>query len=164
MRSYITSQKEIKDYTKKTTYVSDSHQDSLKSDLYYPLPEEYDIFTYVDPSLFTNRNTQQRELISDCLIYMRKSLLALYMSSGIICILPKLRVINEDSGTITFNWAYSTFRAFLSFDDEEGDYDSYYGIIFQSDSESVTSQTKKISVDNYKKMLDELLTLVIENA
>ena len=166
MNSYLSSQtaSEVKGYIRKNSYVSVSSNDSGIYDLYYSLPEEYDVFTYIDPSFFANKGTKQQELISDCLTYMRKALLSLFASSGVVCVLPKLSVFNDDTGTITFNWAYSTFRAFLSFDDERGDYDSYCGIVFQTDNDSISTQTKKITKTNYKNLIDELLSLVINNS
>jgi hypothetical protein len=166
MKSYLPylTNKGAKDYIIKQSYISESSHDNLVSDLYYTLPEEYDVFTYVDSSYFNKRETKQQELISDCLIYMRKALLSLSASSGIVSILPKLHVSNDDNGTITFNLAYSTFRAFLSFDDKKGNYDSYYGIVFQSDDDKVSTRTGRIDESNYKSAIDEWLGLVISNS
>lgn len=166
MKSYLLSRtsNEVKDYSRKTTYVSGNSYSDLLFDLYHPLPEEYDVFTCLDSSFFTNRETRQQKMISDCLIYIRKALLSLFASKGIVCVLPKLSVLSDDNGTVTFNWAYSTFRAFLSFDDERGGNDSYCGIVFQTDRESVSTQTKRICKTNYKKVIDELLDLVIYNS
>lgn len=165
MKSYLTpnNDDEIKDYTRKTSYFPLHSRASFASALYSSLPEEYDIFSQIAPSFFTNRETKQQELISDCLIYMRKTLLSLYESSGVVCVLPKLYASSDD-GSITFNWAYSTFRAFLSFENETGGYDAYCGIVFKSDIESVATKIRKISSTNYKNVLDELLELVINNS
>ncbi len=166
MKTYLSSQEncEIVEYSTKSTYISMINDSDHLPYMYCTLPEEYDVFTNLEPSLFTSRETQQHEMISNCLFYMRQFLQRLYSSRGIICVLPKLTVLCDRGGTITFNWAHSNFRAFMSFDDEASGYDSYCGIVFQEDVDSVSTRTRKIYSTNYISVINELLDLVICNS
>ncbi len=166
MDTFITNTENLEsmNYEKKTTYIKENEYINMESDLYLPLPEEYDIFTQIDPSLFFKRDTKQYELVSNCLKYLRRILQILYKERGVVCVLPKLIPSYDDRGTILFNWAYSTFRAFLSFENENGRYDAFCGIVYQSDENSVSTQTRKINDENYMEMIDELLQLVINNS
>lgn len=165
MNSYLAYKYEnnIKDYSKKTTYFPDNSNVKLFSEIYDSLPEEYNVFSQIDPSFFTRRETKQYQLMSDCLIYLRSALLSFYMSNGIVCTLPKLSVSFDDI-TTTFNWAYSTYRAFLSFDNEKGDFDSYCGIVYQSETDYVSTHMRRINNLNYKRVIDVLLDFVINNS
>ena len=162
-RSYLdTESKPVQGYSKKSSYIVKDDLDSTRK--YSLLPEEYDMFSELDSSFFTRRETSQLELISTCLSYMKECLLAFYNSHGIVCILPKLIYTQDDEGTITFSMALSSFRAFMSFEGEKGNYDSYYGVVSQNDEDSVSSETKKLTSENYETAIQSFLQILINNA
>jgi hypothetical protein len=162
-RSYLnTESKQIQGYSKKSSYIVDDDRDSLRK--YSLLPEEYDMFSELDPAFFTRKETRQQKLISTCLFYMKECLLDFYNSHGIVCILPKLIYTQDDEGTITFSMALSAFRAFMSFEGEKGDYDAYYGVVSQTDEDSVSSETKKLTYENYESAIQSFLQILINNA
>ena len=162
-RSYLdTDSGPVQGYSKKSTYILDDDRDFLRK--YSLLPEEYDMFSELNSSFFTRRETRQLELISTCLFYMKECLLDFYNSHGIVCILPKLIFTQDDEGTITFSMALSTFRAFMSFEGEKGNYDAYYGIVSQTDKDSVSSETKKLTFENYETAIQSFLQVLINNA
>ena len=162
-RSYLDIEsKPIQGYSKKNSYIVDDERESLRK--YSLLPEEYDMFSELDPSIFTRMGTRQQELISTCLIYMKECLLDFYNDHGIVCILPKLIETQDEEGTITFSMAISNFRAFMSFEGEMGNYDAYYGVVAQSDEDSVSSETKKLTYENYETAIQTFLQILINNA
>lgn len=162
-RSYLdTESKPVQGYLKKSSYIVEDDRDSLKK--YGLLPEEYDMFSELDPSLFTRKDTRQQRLINTCLLYMKECLLDFYNNRGIVCILPKLIYTQDNEGTVTFSMAQSAFRAFISFEGEKGGYDAYYGVISQSDEDSVSSETKKLTYENYQSAIQSFLQILINNA
>lgn len=162
-RSYLdTESKQVQGYSKKSTYIVDDGQDSLRK--YSLLPEEYDMFSELDPSFFTRKDTRQLELISMCLLYMKGCLLDFYNTHGVVGILPKMICTEDDDGTITFGLALSSFRAFMSFEGEKGAYDAYYGVVSQTDEDSVSSETKKLTFENYETAIQSFLQILINNS
>lgn len=155
--------KERKKYTPRESYFQNDSPDS-EFNRYILLPEEYNIFSEINQSLFINGNTKQDKLIAMCLKTMRENLLFLYSTQGIICILPKLTYYEDQEKTITFNWANSNFRAFLSFESEVGGYDAYCGIIIQFTQDDVSTQTSKLNENNYQKVIGSMMKLIIENS
>lgn len=131
---------------------------------YRLLPEEYDVFSRIDPSFFTHRETKQQELISRCLTYMKQCLVELYNSRGIVCILPKLVYFKDDEDTITFTMAMAHFRASISFEGEKGNYDAYFCIVSQTDENTVSSETKKLTLDNCETTMRSFLQILINNS
>ena len=79
-------------------------------------------------------------------------------------VLPKLIYTQDDEGTITFSMALSAFRAFMSFEGEKGDYDAYYGVVSQIDEDSVSSETKKLTYENYESAIQSFLPILINTA
>ena len=162
-RTYLNAEsKPIQGYSKKNSYIVDDERTPLKK--YSLLPEEYDVFSELDPSLFTRMGTRQQGLISTCLLYMKECLLDFYNDRGIVCILPKLIETQDDEGTITFSMALSNFRAFMSFEGELGNYDAYYGVVAQTDEDSISSETKKLTYENYETAIQTFLQILINNA
>ena len=151
------------EYVRPPSYFSEDRIDKVGIS-YLLLPEEYDIFSEIDSSLLSKTDTPQYELISLCLLYMRESLLELYLSNNIICVLPKLNESHAFNGTITFYWAYTGFRASLSFEDEQGKYDAYCSIVYQTDENTVSTKTSKINRINYKNVMREILQLVVDQS
>lgn len=162
-RSYLdTDSKPVKGYSKKNSYIVDDERDLLRK--YRLLPEEYDIFSKLDQSFFSHLETKQLKFISICLQYMKQCLVDFYLGHGIVCILPKLLYTQDDEGAITFNMALSNFRAFMSFEGEKGNYGAYYGIVSRTDVDSVSSETKKLTYENYKTAIQTFLQILINNA
>ncbi len=166
MNSYLTSfSPELEnEYNPQSTYLSPKPKLEVLSDVYYSLPEEYNIFSNIDFSFFINRNDKQQEQISNCLIYLRQIYFDFLHSNNIIGIFPKFYVTENDNGTITFNIATSNYSAFISFDNESGNYDSYSGIVIISGDESMSTSTFKLDKENYKGMLDRLMSLIISSS
>ena len=169
-KSYLdTESQPIHDYTKKNSYINNKDFDSKKeynflSEEYILLPEEYDIFSTLDKSFFTQKTTIQLDLISKCFNYMKKCLIDLYNKQDVICILPKLLSSQDEDGTITFSMVLSNLRAFLSFEGEKGDYDAYFGIVIHIDEDTISSETKKLTSENYEATLQLFLQTIIKNA
>lgn len=165
MNNYLSSlgNSKTRAYIKKTKYATQNNSAGIEENIYQIIPEEYDIFSEIDPTYLSRRDTKQDELISDCLLYMRNMLFSLYRSNEVAFLFPKLKITHDSDGTITFNWALSTCRAFLSFENELGDYAAYYGIVMQTDEDSVSTRTSKITSTNYKDAMKDLLQLVINN-
>ncbi len=162
-RSYLnTESKSIQDYSRKSSYIVDDDRDSLQK--YGLLPEEYDMFSKLDASFFTHKETKQLELVSNCLLYMKGCLLDFYNKYGIVCILPKLICTKDDEGTISFSMALSNFRTFISFEGEKGGNDAYYGVVLQTDEDSISSETKKLTYENYETAIQSFLQILINNA
>ncbi len=162
-RSYLDVEpKPVKGYSKKSSYIVDDERDFLFK--FRLLPEEYDIFSELDQSFFTHKETRQSEFISTCLTYMKECLLDFYCRQGIVCILPKLLCSQDNEGAITFSMALSNFRAFMSFEGEKGNYDAYYGVVSQLDDESVSSETQKLTSENYKTAIQSFLQILVNNA
>ncbi len=162
-RSYLEMElKTMQNYSKKGSYVVNDDRDSLRE--YSLLPEEYDIFSELNSSFFTQGKTKQQEIIHMCLIYMKECLLDFYHRRGIICILPKLKYTQDDEGTITFSMALSNYRAFLSFEGEKGKYDAYFGVVSRTDEDSISSETKKLTDKNYQSAIRFFLQILITNA
>lgn len=151
------------EYIRRESYIPEDNIDKISMS-YLLLPEEYDIFSEIDSSLMSSTDTPQYELVSLCLLYMRESLLELYISSNVICVLPKLTTSQEFDGTITFYWAYSGFRASLSFENEQGKYDAYCSIVYQTDESSISTKTRRINRLNYKAVMREILQLVVDQS
>lgn len=162
-KSYLeTDEKVVQGYSKKSSYIIENDRGSLKE--YGLLPLEYDMFSEIDQSFFTQKETRQLSFISMCLLFMKKCLVDFYNKYGIVCILPKLKCSQDDDGTITFSMALSNYRAFISFEGEKGDYDAYYGIVSQTDIDSISSETKKLTTVNYKAAIQSFLQILINNA
>lgn len=162
-RSYFdTESKPVQGYSKKNSYIIDDDHDSLAT--YSLLPEEYDIFSELDQSLYIKEGTRQMDFISTCLMYMKESLIDFYNSHGIICILPKLLCTQDEDGAITFSMALSNLRAFMSFEGEKGNYDAYFGIVSQTNEDSVSSETMKLTSKNYEIAIQLFLQILINNA
>lgn len=162
-KTYLnTESKAVQGYSKKSSYIVEDDYDSSKK--YSLLPEEYDVFSELDQSFFTRKETRQLEFISKCLLYMKDCLLDFYYRNGVACILPKLICAIDDDGTITFSMALSSFRAFMSFEDERGNDDAYYGVVSQIDEDSVSSETKKLTEDNYEAAIQSFLQVIINNS
>lgn len=162
-KSYLDTEIEsIQGYSKKSSYIVDDDRDSLKK--YNLLPEEYDMFSELDQSLFAQKGTRQVEFISTCLLYMKKCLIDFYNMNGVICILPKLICTKDDDDTVTFSMALSSFRAFISFEGERGNNDAYYGVLSQTEENSVSSETKKLTTENYEVAIRSFLQVIINNS
>lgn len=151
------------EYVRSPSYFLEDNINKVGID-YLLLPEEYDIFSEIDGSLLTKKDTPQYELISSCLSYMRESLLEFYHFNNIICVIPKLNESHGSDGTITFYWAYTGFRASLSFEGEQSKYDAYCSIVYQTDENTVSTKTSKINRINYKNVMREILQLVVDQS
>ena len=166
MNSYIHSDA-LNDYTnnisKQTSYIQ-SEDDFDFDNIYGSLSDDFDVFSDIDQSLFTNRANKQYVLISDCLIYLRSELWRLSRQNKLTQVLPKLHsTIDDQTGTVQLSWVYSTFSATLSFEGESESYDSYCAIVFNVENDSISTYSKRITTDNYKVVIDELLQLVLFN-
>lgn len=152
----------IQDYSRNGSYII--NDELLLSKDYCILPDEYDIFSELDQSLFSNSATKQYLLISMCLRYMKECLYEFYTNNGIVCILPKMIFSIDNEGTIVFNMALSYFRAFLTFEGERECFDAYYGVVSQVDEESVVSETKKITINNLEDSIRSFLNIIVSNS
>lgn len=159
-KSYLNRKNDIKSYEKKSSYIFNSFVD--RTNEYKILPEQYDIFVNVEKHYFVDSETQQQQLISNCLNYMKKVILSIYNSQGIICVLPKINVQVSDENTVVFNWAYSTFRAYMTFENEKGNFDAFFGIIAKTDEYAIKSETKKIDLNNYKEVVTSAIVKMVE--
>lgn len=165
--SYIKKEKtESKRYGEGSTYISKSVNATFgdSTNQYFPLPEEYDVFTKIDSNLFTRNDTEQFVLISKCLQYMREQLVQFVLLQKVEKVLPKLTFSQDVDGTITFNWVHSNFRAFFSFEGESGNYDAYCGIVVQAAEDSVSTQTRKLTQENCKSVVEIITKVVCENS
>jgi hypothetical protein len=164
-KSYLPSENKelIKDYSKKDSYLHPEQPTEIEKSCII-LPEEYSVFSKIDQRLFAYDDTKQHRLISKCLVYMKEQLVLLYLTNDIICILPKLQCINEEDGSIILNWAYSGYRIFFSFDDDESGAAAFCGVIVQNDEESISTQSKKLNLKNYKSIINSVMKVVIENS
>lgn len=158
-KSYLSKKSDIKAYEKKTSYIFNSFVD--RSNEYMMLPEEYDIFVNVAKHYFIDSDTQQQRLISNCLNYMKKVVLSIY-NQGVICALPKIDVQVNDENSIIFNWVYSTFRAYMTFENEQGNYDAFFGIVAKTDEYAIKSETQKIDANNYKEVVTSAIVKMVE--
>ena len=159
-RSYLDTEAEsVQVYSKKGSYLVADEDDSIRE--YNLLPEEYDMFSEIDPAFFVRKDTKQFELIANCLTYMKKCLIDFYNRHGIVCILPKLKDSKDDEDTITFSMALSGFRAFMSFEGDNGDYDAYFGVVSRADEDSISSETKRLTIDNYETAIELFLRVII---
>lgn len=163
-KSYLSSDEDstLREYIRKQTYLSPK-QSTRDNQKYSLLPEEYDVFSEIDPKLFLREDTEQQKLISLCLIYIKEQLISLFLEKGVICVLPKLKYITEENAVI-LNWAYSGYRVFFSFNNDEMGATAFCGIVVQSDEESVETQMKKLDIKNYRLVLAGILKIVIENS
>lgn len=164
-KSYLPKKQseEIRKYNTKYSYIA-SETSTITSQEYTILPEEYSIFSEVNNELFFKQNTLQEQLISLCLNYLKEKLIDIFLSQGIIGVLPKLNVLNDDENNVTINWFYSNYRIFFSFDSEKANYQSFCGVVLQEDNDSFSSHSKKITKDNYKDVVDNVLKIVINNS
>lgn len=164
-KSYLNRSKSdvVKRYNRKYSYIKTELNSKLSFD-YTILPEEYSIFSDIDNDLFLNQNTLQEQLLSSCLTYLKEKLVDIFINRGIICVLPKLKVSNDDENNIIINWFYTNYRIYFSFDNEKTNYQSYCGIVLQEDNESFSSHSRKITKDNYKEVIDAVLQIVINNS
>lgn len=160
---YTTEHQNIHNYQQRRNYFSCEVTTFPDVD-YTILPEEYAIFNQISTEFFHKNGTKQRDMVATCLQHLKELLLSFHRDHGVICVLPKLRLYTEEDETIVLNWAYSGFRAFFSFGGEAADYDSFCGIVIQNDINSVMSQTKRINIENYKEVINELLLYVISYA
>lgn len=160
--NYLSEETEenIKKYDKKDSYFSVDMFANVENK-YLSLPDEYAVFSEIDGSWFERTETTQFKLISNCLNYIREQLTKLYLLQGVVCILPKLKALEESDGTIVFNWAYANFRIFFSFENDANGNDAYYGMIVQEGEDSIVSQTNRINFQNYKINIDKVLQQVI---
>lgn len=95
---------------------------------------------------------------------MKECLIEFYNNNDVVCILPKLICSHDNEGTITFSMALSNFRAFMSFEGKQGNYDAYYGVVSQLEEDSFSSETKKLTIDNYEPAILSLLQIIINNS
>lgn len=165
-KNYLSnSDREDNKYSRKFSYIQKPNISMATGKYtYFLLPEEYDIFSELDPSVFVKMDTEQNKWIALCLSYMRDKLMELYIAQNIVCVLPKLTSFKDEDGTMIFNWAYSNYRAFLSFDGESGNYDAYCGIVIQLTLDEVSTQTRKLNKKNYQAAIDSIIQLVVNNS
>ena len=163
-RNYLSLNEDdvLREYSKKESYISSEQSTTIEQD-YILLPEEYDIFSEIDPRLFTQFDTQQHILLSSCLIYIKERLVSIFLANGVMFVLPKMQSAYEQ-GSIVLNLAYSGYRVFFSFDSDEMGATAYCGIVVQDEEASISTQTKKIDLKNYKKAINDILQPIIENS
>lgn len=126
---------------------------------YLILPEAYDIFSAISNEFFVLSDTEQHRFLSLCLQYLKEQLLHLYVTLGIIRILPKLSISVDIDNAIILNWAYANFRIFFNF--EQSVRDSFFGVATQSDEDHVSLNSGKLNEENYTTIIDTILKLVI---
>lgn len=152
-------------YARKDSYSSKDLSSTYEAETskFFLLPEAYDIFSEIDLKFFSGEDKKQFDFISECLQYMRKRIIMLYNIQREMYVLPKLIPSQDTDGTITFNWVRSNFRAFFTFEGESGNYDAYCGIVVQVVSDAVSTQTRKLSKENYQSAIDAIIQLVVES-
>lgn len=67
------------------------------------------------------------------------------------------------ASTVVFNWVYSTFRAYMTFENERGNYDAFFGIIVKTDEYAIKSETQKIDLNNYREVVASAIGMMVEN-
>lgn len=160
-KSYLNKKDDVKPFEKRSSYIFNTFVD--RTNEYEKLPEQYDIFVNVGKHFFIDSATPQQQLVSNCLNYMKKVLLSIYNYQGIICVLPKIDIQVSDENTVVFNWVYSTFRAYMTFENERGNYDAFFGIIVKTDEYAIKSETKKIDLNNYREVVASAIGMMVEN-
>lgn len=163
-RSYLPQDnKDIKEYKKQNSYVvEETATDSVAN--YHILPEEYSVFSEIDQNYFLEGSTKQSELISKCLNYMKEQLRALFVRKGIIGQLPKLHCDVDSDGAVSFGWAYSGYRIFFFFEEDNECFDAYSGVVMQNDEDIISTKTQKLTINNYQQVIGNALKLIIENS
>lgn len=160
-RSAKLAQQEKLSYQQTISYVLD-HGEQQIGPIYAQLPEEYAIFSEIDDTFFSLNDTEQHRLLSRCLQHLKVQLVNLYIKSDIVRILPKLKVTSDEDGAIVLNWAYTSFRVYFNF---EADADnSYYGIVAQTNEDSIFTNSGKLNFKNYISVINNILLYVVENS
>lgn len=160
--SYIKSTQSTKDvYQQANTYLAGEKKQGVHAK-YSLLPEEYAIFADLDSSLFVLGDTEQHRFLAKCLQHLQSQLRNILVHYGIVRVLPKLSITNDEDGAIVLNWAYTNFRIYLNF--ELSVDNSYYGIVAQNNEENIFTNSGKLNDRNYVSVIDMLLKYVIDNS
>ena len=163
-KNYLSSEEEtiLTRYSSNASYIVENYQDS-SAGYYQFLSEDYDVLKNIDKSLLSLGETKQSQLIFLCFSYLQTLLFSLYKNQKIEVVLPKFTAIKDLNNTISFFWAYSTFRASLIFEGEKGEFDAYCTIVFQTDVTAISSKSQKLTDENYKSIIEDLLSIVLNN-
>lgn len=160
--SYIKSTQATKDiYQQSDTYLVGEKKQGVHTK-YSMLPEEYAIFADLDNSLFVLDDTEQHRFLAKCLQHLQSQLRNIFVHYGIVQVLPKLSITNDEDGAIILNWAYTNFRIYMNF--EHSVDNSYYGIVAQNNEENIFTNSGKLNDRNYVSIINMLLKYVINNS
>ena len=145
-------------YQSSKSYICED--DMQQSTLTYTLlPEEYSVFSEIDPTYFLLDDTEQHSFLASCLLYLKAQLLNIYTKVGVICIFPKISISMESDGAITLNWAYANFRIYFNFEPLVDN--SFYGMVAQSVDENIFTNVGKLNKKNFHAVIDSLLEYVV---
>ena len=168
MSNYFKTEKNLPShkYDCQKTYLKAIERDE-NSLPYVALSDDYDVFSFFDKSYLYRTDTKQFELISLCFQFLRGKLVRIMREDRLYRrerVLPKIIMVQGEDGSIAFNWAFSSFRATLLFESEEGDKSAYCSIVFQRTADSISIETDEVNENNYSKVMEKLLFSVIENS
>lgn len=152
----------IKKYQNSNSYLNGGIEDSSTLLKYFLLPEEYDVFSNI--KIDTTPWEKTYPLAVKVLSSMRHSIVSILENSGVVCILPKLQLSQDQDDTISLSLANSGYRIFFSFEPQNIGGKSYCGLLLQEDEFSVTTQTKIITETNYDSIVASVLKIIFDQA
>ena len=154
----------IKKYTNASSYLSTEEEIDCNSSNYFLLPEEYDIFSGLNYGELSTALKEKYPLAIKLLTSFKLRLQNIAKNNGILCILPKLLLNNDEKGTITFNLVNANFRIFFSFESMEIGGMAYCGLVVHEAAPSMITQSKLISETNYDSIVELVLKIMFENS
>lgn len=160
VNSYLKTEPVDIGYPQSKTYLKTNTDNEIKLD-YSILPEEYNVFLGVDEPDMNSANPEQIELYQTIKAEIMSAMRDVFVSIGVVRVLPKVAVSIDTENAIIINWPYSLYRVY--FDIEQNVKLSFYGLVIREGENSVQTKTAPLNKDNCSEVVRQIIQYIFNH-